>query len=312
MARQRGARTQFALAFESTYGTAPGSGYTLLPFAASGLGAEQPLLDSELLGMGRDPLAPILDAITAGGDITIPMDAEALGFWLKAAFGSPVTTGTDPYTHTFNSGGWSIPSMAIEVGMPDVPHYAMYAGVKLNELTWRMQRSGLLTGTARLIAQGEALDTSSNAGTPGSLTLARFGHFQGSISRNGSALGNIVDAEITYSNNLDPVETIRADGKIEGADEGLASLRGRITSRFADTTLLDDAIAGTPCELEFDYTAASGESFTLTAHAAYLSRPKIPIEGPGGVQVTFDWQGALDTSPARMATAVLVNSKSSY
>lgn len=312
MARQRGARTQLALAFESVYGTAPGSGYTLMPFAASDLGAEQPLLDSELLGMGRDPLAPILDALTAGGDLTVPLDAESLGFWLKAAFGAPVTTGTGPYTHTFNSGGWSIPSMAIEIGMPDVPHYAMYAGVKLNEFSWRMQRSGLLTGTARLIAQGEATATSTAAGTPASLNLVRFGHFQGAVKRNTVALGNIVDAEITYSNNLDRVETIRADGKIDGADEGLASLKGRLTTRFASTTLLDDAISSTPSELEFSYTAVGGESFTLTAHSVYLSRAKVPIEGPGGVQVTLDWQGALDTSPARMATAVLVNDKASY
>jgi hypothetical protein len=45
-----------ALAFEPTYGTAPAGGYFRIPFASSSLGAEQPLLSSELLGYGRDPL----------------------------------------------------------------------------------------------------------------------------------------------------------------------------------------------------------------------------------------------------------------
>ena len=36
-----------------------------MPFASTSLGAEQPLLNSELLGYGRDPLAPIKDAVTA-------------------------------------------------------------------------------------------------------------------------------------------------------------------------------------------------------------------------------------------------------
>ena len=59
------------------------------------------LLNSELLGYGRDPLAPIKDAVTADGDVVVPLDAEAFGFWLKAAFGQSVTTGTGPWTHEF-------------------------------------------------------------------------------------------------------------------------------------------------------------------------------------------------------------------
>ena len=93
MARAQGARARMALAFETTYGTAPASGYTRMPFASTSLGAEQPLLNSELLGYGRDPLAPVKDAVTADGDVVVPIDAEAFGFWLKAAFGTPTTRG---------------------------------------------------------------------------------------------------------------------------------------------------------------------------------------------------------------------------
>lgn len=137
MARAQGARSQLAAAFETVYGTAPAGGFTRMPFAASTLSTEQPLLSSELLGYGRDPLAPIKDSITSDGDMTIPIDAEAFGFWLKATFGSPVTTGTSPgpYTHTFETGKWTLPSMAIETGMPDVPRFAMYSGVMVNQLT---------------------------------------------------------------------------------------------------------------------------------------------------------------------------------
>ena len=93
MARAQGARAQMALAFETTYGTAPAGGYFRIPFASSSRGAEQPLLNSELLGYGRDPLPPVKDAVTADGDISVPIDAEAWGMWLKAAFGDPASTG---------------------------------------------------------------------------------------------------------------------------------------------------------------------------------------------------------------------------
>lgn len=312
MARAQGARSQLAAAFETIYGTAPGSGFVKLPFASMTLGSAQPLLSSELLGYGRDPLPPIKDAVTTDGDIVVPIDAEAWGYWLKAAFGNPNTTGSDPYTHIFSSGSWTLPSLAIEKGLPEVPRYEMFTGCVVNSLSWQMQRSGLLTATVNVVAQGETPASSSQAGSVADLTLLRFGHFQGSIGRDGAPLGNVISTEITYSNNLDRVETIRGDGKIDGADPSLASLTGRSEMRFADTTLLTQALNGDACELTFTYVLPSGESFELVAHAVYLPRPRVEIPGPQGVQVTFEWQAALDPGEGKMCTATLINSVASY
>lgn len=312
MARAQGARAQMALAFESVYGTAPATGFRTVPFASTSLGSEQPLLASELLGQGRDPVAPIKDALTADGDVVVPIDVENFGLWLKGTFGAPTTTGTTPKTHTFQSGNWTLPSMAIEVAMPEVPRYAMYTGCMVDQLSWQMSRSGLLTATARLIAQGETIDTLTAAGTPTALALQRLGHFNGAVKRNGAALGNVVSAEVTYANGLDRIETIRNDGKIEGADPGMAALTGKIEVRFADSTLVTQAIDGTPCELEFAWSLGANASFTFTAHAVYLPRPRIEIPGPQGIQASFDWQAAKATSPARMCTATLVNTVTGY
>lgn len=313
MARAYGSRAQLALAFESTYGTAPASGYTKLPFASSGLSSEQPLIDSELLGYGRDPLAPIKDAVTADGDIVIPVDVDGMGFWLKAAFGAPTTTGTTPKTHTFKSGGLTLPSMAIEIGMPEIPNFSMFAGCRLDELAFSMARSGNLQATAKIVAQGETRNTATQAGTPASLAqVKRFGHFQGAIKRNTVSLGNIVAADFAYANNLDRVETIRSDGKIDGADPTIARLGGTIEVRFADTTLLDQAAAGTSCELEFSWTISANEKLTITAHEVYLPVPRRAIDGPGGIQASFAWQAAYNAAATAMCTAVLVNAVASY
>lgn len=312
MARAQGARAQMALAFETTYGTPPNSGFTKMPFASTSLGSEQPLLNSELLGYGRDPLAPIKDAVTADGDVMVPIDAEAFGFWLKAGFGNPITTGAGPYVHEFRSGGWALPSMSIETAMPEVPRFAMYSGCMLDQLSWQVQRSGLLTATARLVAQGETIAAATSAGTPADLALKRFGHFNGAISRDGIALGNVVSAEITYANTLDRIETIRSDGKIDGVDPGMATLAGRIEVRFADSLLVAQAVNGDPCEITFAYALPSGESFSFTAHAVYLPRPRIEISGPQGVQASFDWQAARAETTGRMCTATLINDIEAY
>lgn len=314
MTRAQGARAQMALGFESAYGTPPlASHFWKMPFANSNLGSEQGLIDSELLGYGRDPLMPVKDAINVEGDITIPLDPRFLGIWLKALFGAPTTTGASaPYTHTFASGGWSLPSMAIEIGMPEVPFYAMNKGVVANSLEFTMQRSGLITGKVNCIAQGETKAASSSAGTLNALTFERFGAFQGAIKRDGVSLGSIVSAQVMYSNNLDKIEVIRNDGMIDGADPSMAKMSGTMDVRFADTTLFDQAVNGTSCALEFSYAIDANRSFKLTAHAVYLPKPKVALQGPGGVQASFAWQAAYDATATRMATAVLVCDQANF
>lgn len=312
MGRATGARAASVMAFESVYGTAPASGYRIMPYAKNDLGRTQPLLDNEMLGFGRDPLTPIKDAQDAGGKMTIPLDVENIGFWLKALFGAPITTGTTPKNHSFQSGGATLPSFAIEKQLPDVPLFEMISGCMLDELSFDFQRNGLLTAEATIVAQGGSTASVTAAGTPTSFAYQRFGNFHGAIKRNGTALGLIQSGSLMYKNNLDPVQTIRADGRIDGIDPGLASAGGSLVARLADTTLIDQAVSGAGCSLEFLYEISASASMKWTFHDVYLPLPKISIEGPQGIQVTFDWQGAKAASPARMCTVDLVNTVTGY
>ena len=313
MARDQGANAQLAVVLETTYGTKPASGFRLFPFASTTLGADQPLIDNELLGFGRDPLAPSRDAITVDGNVVIPIDARNLGVWLAAAFGNPVTTGASPYVHTYESGSSTLRSLSAQKALPSVPSFEVFTGVRVDSLSWTMQRSGLLQMTAALVARGATKHTTTQTGALSTAyALQRFNHFQGSIERDASALGNIVSAEITYSNNLDRIETIRADGLIDGADPTIASLRGSITTRFADATLYDQAVSGGSCELVFRHEINANTYFEITAHEVYLPRPRIEIPGPAGIQATFDWQASLNTAAGAMCTVVLGNDVASY
>lgn len=311
MARAQGARSQLAGAFETTYGMPPASGYIKFPFVSSGLGSEQGLVASDLLGLGRDPADPLRDVINADGDVVVPVDLRNFGHWLKLLFGLPTTTGTaGNYVHTFASGGWVLPSMAVEIGQPEVPSYSLLAGLRANTLAITMQRSGPVNATISCIAQGETKAAASAAGSPSEAVLERFVQFQGAIKRDSAALANVVGASFTYSNNLDRVETIRADGKIDGADPSMATMTGNLDCRFADTTLLDLAIAGTPVELEFSWTIAAAKKLVVTVHRVFLPKPRISITGPGGVQSSFAWQSAKGAT--RMCTVALTNDVEDY
>ncbi len=216
--------------------------------------------------------------------------------------------GDGSFDHEFASGGEDLPSYTLEVGMPKVPAFFVHAGVKLNSIALKFTRSGAAAATITAIAQGETrFGTTQGGGTPTSLSFNRISQFQGSIKRAGSPVGNLTGGSVTYSNNLEKIETIRDDGLIEGADPTIAALTGKVDVRFADTTLIDLAAGGTPVDLEFAYTLSVLAKLVLTAHEVYLPKPKLAVEGPGGVQASFNFRGAKNTAAGRMLTVTLTN-----
>ncbi len=311
MARASGARAKMLLIEEVSYGTIPGSGYVEVPFITSTLGADQPLQDSDLLGIGRDGGEPLKDALTADGDVRVPLDVRAVGYWLKGAFGAPVTSGAGPYTHSFRSGGWTLPSFSVEVGMPEVPSFAMYSGVMVDEISLDMARTGLASMTAKLIAQNERLLTATEDAAPTVPVMTRFTNWMGSVRRDGTEIGNVVSASFRYANQMDRIEGLTGDGLIEGADPSRALVEGNVVMRFADTTMLQLAIDGTSCELDFRFDL-SPHVLSFKAHEVFLPRPRREITGPRGIQASFAWKGAKDASLGRAVTVTLVNDVAAY
>jgi hypothetical protein len=186
----------------------------------------------------------------------------------------------------------------------------------LNSMALNFQRSGAANATLNVLAQGETRFVASQGGTPTSRVYKPFSQFNGSVKRNGVALGNVTGAQFTYSNGMQGVPTIRNDGLIDGVDPTTITTTGSIEVRFADTTLVDDAINNTAIELELAYRLAGidGNNFNLTwtFHEVYLPRPRIPISGPGGVQTSFNWQAVYDDALSKSVTVVLKNDVTSY
>jgi len=239
--------------------------------------------------------------------------AGAAGNTFTLAENSPATTrsastlqggGTE---HEFVSGKDTLPSYSIEVGMPKVPAYFMHTGVVINSLALDFQRSGAAAATISAIAQAENRFVATQGGTPQVLTFSRISQFQGSIKSGGVNIGNLTAGSVTYSNNMEKIETIRDDGLIDGADPTIAALTGTIEVRFADMNLVNTAFNGLPVDLEFSYTLNAGLIVKLLAHEVYLPKPKLSIDGPGGVQASFDFQGAFNSAEGKMLTVQLIN-----
>jgi len=312
MPRAIGANGRIHMIKEATYGTAPGGNWLRMPFMSIDLGAEQPLIQSDVLSVGnsRDSAAPFQDTVTVQGNAVVPIDVINIGHWLRMLFGAPTTTGTNPtFIHTFGTGAATLPSQAIEIAHPDVPSFEVCVGARAGSLDIDFSPTGAAQATIGLMAQGSSRAGTTAAGTPTSAAYTRFSKHQGSISRGGSALAQVTGARLNFNNNMEMVRTIRADRKLEGIDPGVSVITGQITTRFENATLLTQADNGSSAEFAFAYTIDANTSLTFTVHEAYLSLAKTPIQGPAGVEASFDFRAAFNATSTRAMTVVLRNNQ---
>ncbi|MDR2902492.1 MAG: hypothetical protein LBU87_05230 [Lactobacillales bacterium] len=314
MARSYGWNSQLLIVEENNYGVQATGPYTKIPFASSTLDREQGLIASNVLGLGRDPTQPFQDVINVGGELAVPVDLRNIGLWLKAVLGKPTTTEEDTglYKHIFESGKTSIPSWTVELGLPEVPAYTKFMGAKADSIAFDFARSGEAQATISVLAQGESGTTASVEASPEVFDYTRFSQFQGFIKSNSQFLANVTTANMIYSNNLEKIETIRNDGKVEAIDLGVASLSGSIAARYGDNTLMDKARSGIPIDIELGYRINDEQILRIICHEVYLPNPKRSINGPGGVECSYDFQGAKNPSLGKMLTIELINDVEEY
>jgi hypothetical protein len=322
--------TQVAARGSITFGSNPsegdtvtinGTAYTFISGASSGTDVQI----KGTLSLTLDELVSVLNASadtdvddatyskTGTTQLTIVHDTAGTagnGFTLaaSAATVSAATLRGGGYEHVFTSGGSDLPSYSMEKANPEVPAFFVRTGVMFNSIALNFQRSGAATATVAAIAQAEARFDTTQAGTPVELDFNRVSQFKGAVRIDGALVANLTNASLTYSNNLDVIDTIRDDEKIEGADPSQASMTGTLEMRFADTTFIDQAGDNTPLEdVEFTYDLSASQKLTFTVHELWLSKPKQPITGPGGVQSSFEFRGAKSATAGQMLTVTLLN-----
>jgi len=89
----------------------------------------------------------------------------------------------------------------------------------------------------------------------------------------------------------------------------LANLRRKLVRRLARhrSTFSGVGASDKPgaVQFAFAFTIDANRSLTFTLHQAYLALAKTPIEGPAGVEASFEFRAAFNATATRMMTAVL-------
>jgi hypothetical protein len=84
--RARGANALLRALFETTYGTPPAAITSSCRSSARTSAPEQGLIESDLLGQGREGFDPTLDVVNNDGNLVVPVDAAQLRLLAGALF----------------------------------------------------------------------------------------------------------------------------------------------------------------------------------------------------------------------------------
>ena len=268
--------------------------------------------------LGLDPAGNVIRIVhdtigTAGNSFTTVAGSSPASNATPSGATLAGGAATGAYNHTFVTGGSSLPTESIEVGLPEVPEFGMNYGVAANTLAVPIQRSGMVNATIGLMAQGEAIATATQGGTPTELSVQRFSAFSGSISRLGVPIADLTGGAFNFGNGLDPVEVIRGDGRVGGFDSGKTTVGGQMDIRYGSRDLQSLAENGTAIDLEHRwYVPGTVFALRVLVHEVYLPKPKRPITNAGAILAGYAWQGAKSATVGRAATIVLTNDVPNY
>lgn len=326
MARQMGSRISFLLKAESVYGTLPSGNWEKVPILDFDPGVSSDIVGDPVIGFGhRESVDVFRGPKLYKPKISVPVDLNNIGYWLKSLFGTYSVTGSGaPYTHTFKAGTSSVqPSLGMEAGYPDANGGAGvffdYAGSVVDKGAFDMSPTGPAKLVLDVISLSETKNTSTEGGTPTLQVYTPFSQLLGSVLTDATGstspatvVANVTGATLNLDNQTDAQPGVGTGGLILGADAGQLLITGDITARFDSTTLYDDAVAATNVALAFGYKIDASNLLNIVMPRVALGRASPGIKGPAGVDFKIPFQAQRDTSANASVIATLINAVASY
>lgn len=313
MSHQKGSTVVFKLGYELVaFGTAAAAGY-ILPINTFDVRSTRALNKVNTLQASRNPLEPFAGNLSVAGNIVVPLDSVAMGYWLIGMFGLPTTTGASPYVHEFK-----IPSvqrsLTLETAFTDLASakYQRFVGNKINSLGISVGGDGELVASMGVIGRSDSMEAATfHAGT--AITMARLNNFQAAVTEGGGALGNATELAINIGFPIDPYHVIGGGGLIGSLAEQKVEVSGNIKTLFENDTLLAKALAGTESGLKLTVTNTANSVFELEIQELLYERNSVPVPGPQGLLVDLNFQGYYaNGDEASGIVARLTNTFASY
>lgn len=314
-----GAKASTLIAFESTYGTLPGDAGTksiLLPINSNGVKCSQNSSTPSTIRGNRSPVEPIKGNNDVSGDVVVPVDYTAFGYWLKALFGAPSTGAVSGkegyYKHVFKIDD-DMPSFTIEKAFPGITKYIRDNGCKASKLSVSVGGDGELTATVSVMGAKESIEASTMGTTPVIAGFDRADNFEASLKVGDTEMAIATSFSIDIDAGLDgDTYCIGSKGYRTAICEGLVTASGTMEAFFKDDTYL--AMAENDAETSLELVLTQDDmSLSFKFPEAKFAKTSPSIEGPAGIKQSLNYNAYYEDNSDKSAVVVtLINKVASY
>lgn len=327
----RGYKTTCMLDYESSFGVAPSTkAPVILPINSFGMTASRNKNSAQTLRGRRDPDMPFDGNVETSGDVVVPIDTRAFGYWLKLLFGAPTTTSSsDVYTHVFVPGD-EAPSAGIQCSYGTSPAtYGMFSGCKISSLNFAAGGDEELTATISMAGKKANFSTTNydSGSAAETVVLKRLSNFQAKLKWKVAAadagtgdptslteFAVCTGFDMTFDNGLDTdTRTLGSAGELYDLPEGIMSVSGNVTCLFTSLDLLTKAQNSNELALELSFTIDSDNKLTFLFPEVQLQFQGPTVEGPTGIRTQYPFVAYFnDATENTVCKVTLVNDVEEY
>jgi hypothetical protein len=283
---------------------------TFVPILSEAIEADIDRLDSKGIRAGRRVTALWKPgAKKYSGPVKLELPTLSIAALWKHAFGTVVTTGTGPYTHTYTPGDLTTDSFTLQIGRPDIAGTVQpftFAGTKIREWELECKAGEIAELTLDVSAATETTATAlASASYPAGLSMFVF--TEATLTIAGSAVNTVRSCNLKGANTLaDDRHRLGSATVKEQLESGVREYTGEVSADFESLTAYNRFVNGTEAALVLAFTSGA-DTLTFTCNVRFDG--KSPMIGGADelLEQPLPFKCVHATADASAITAVLVN-----
>lgn len=296
---------------EAVVGT-PETVDTFLPVLSAGFQVDDQKIQSQGL-RGRQTAGCIKSGTrNISGSFETELFDTPMATLLNHMFGTVGTTGSDPYTHTYNLGSLGDKAFTLEEAIPNgvgTTYGFKYAGCKFTD--WELSAA---VGEFAKLSGNISAQSVATGGSPAAATYADscpFTFVEAEVQLDGAPVVEAESFTISVNNALRTDSYRLGNQNIRNqSHNAFRTVEGSFEVEFTDLTIADLFLAGTDAEVIVTLDNGT-QSLVVTLATVKLTGELPELGGPDVIKQTVSFMAYSETSDDSVIEAVLINSESS-
>lgn len=286
-----GIRSQTTYAVESTFGTAPVSGYKTLPYTTWGVNTARDEYENATITGDRMARTSKSGNHHVTGDLDVEFSAVDYDPFFENLLNSTWSTGVI-------SSGTTRKSMTIEQGSLDIGQFTLYRGVLVNKFDLTIPVAGMVTAKWNLMAQTQDALTSTSIDTTPDVPLASAPYFHesaaGFFKEGGSPIAYFSALNFSIDNGLAANFALGATA-VRNFTYGLEKITGSATAYFEDAVIYNKFINNTMTSIDVKLDDGTHTYQFYFPRVKYTTGART-ITGNAPITIQMNWQASFDAT----------------